>query len=426
MSTHQDHGLDEALQRLAQRAEPPEPSGVAAAGDLTRGRRRLHRRRVAAATGVVAAVLAVVGTVSAVPSMLDAARVDPAEGPSRTAEPTPRPSPTAEPTRRMITEWAVEPQRGTVELARNDSVALAPVVAAWNDVLAGHVDPDRAHLEPWTRRSGNLMYGTGEPSFQSLGGKFPWSEPGESSLAMLQLEVGGSRETLRWRCDEPYREEGTSCRALAAPDGIRALEEARDGDVVAVAAEREDGETVVVTFDPWFVNESPTPLATEPPASEALVAAATDPTFTLAGLDLSQPLGPELVAELVIEGERFLGGEGQDALAPMPGVDDVSATLRRPGLLADLRWEVQPVRDETVTLEKLCVRGDHASCLVRDEGRGEVLLAELAGTPGGFEVVHRGSTHWVRVRVEARRGDVRFLRQRALDLVVHEGWQDGG
>lgn len=409
----QQHGDDDVdtltheLHQLALRVEPPAPSVVA--DDLARGRRRLGRRRTYLVAGVAASVLVVAGPAVVLPGWFAQ------EG----QEPGPGPEPAAQSGERVVEP---RPGLGRAGIRRSPYGGYEGVLEEWNQVLAGHVDPDREHLRTWQESENRNLGMAGKDSDPwHMDTRFEWAEEGRDEVAMLRIDLVRVRDRLEWPCDEPVALTGAECSTLPAPAGTRRVEVARLPDgVLAVAAERDDGETVALTFDPWFVDLSTDPLETDPPPLEGMVAAVTDPRLALTGPEALQAEWGQPAIDRAVE---LFSAEGYRVqLAPVEG-SEATGAMTRDGAKINLGWSIHPVRAGTVPLEGLCMQGVHEECVVRRVGGREVMLATHAGDPRRVDVVHRGEAAWTEVRLHGVRGSGPLPIDTAIALAIDERWQ---
>jgi len=418
---HQPEGdvLDRELQELSRRIPLPVSPGTAVAQDLVRGRRRLRRRRGVVGLGASTAALAVVGAAVLLPGMTGG---DPVRGPAPAASDVPSDAASDLPADlpRLGTGREVEPRPGGADTTTADPMeTFGPTLAAWNEVLAEHLDPRRTHLRPWGREHRNVQTAGGSTrALQALGSKYAWTEPGQDGLGMLQVEVAGSRGTATWPCTTVPEE--AVCEMLEAAKGLRAAEVATVGGATSVLAERQDGETVVLTFDRLFGNDSLVPVQTEALAADALLAAASDPRLTLDGLpSLGVVEGRD--GGLRELGEQLLAAGGElDATVVKPG--EVRGVRRAAGSETGLRWTVHPVLPGAPDLEDLCTTV-YSTCEVLGDGDGEVLVATTGAASARVDVVRRGPRAWAEVRVERLRGATPYPVEHAVAFVLDERWQ---
>lgn len=243
--------LERQLARLADSFDPPV---VPVAADVARGRRRLLRTR-----------MTVVGAAAATAAVLASATLlgggTPRSGP-QPVDRTPDPERTVE---------ATDPVKALPDLdPRNDNAAT---LRRWNDLLAEHLDPQREHLQPYTRSNANSQSGSGG----YLGSRFTWTNPGEEGMGMLVIGVARSRSGS-W--DSPCMTGQVSCRDARGPDG----QEARIGtsdSVTTVELEQTDGDVVTLTLDLFFGNNSLVPISGTDITPEQLLEAAADERFDL-------------------------------------------------------------------------------------------------------------------------------------------------
>ena len=313
-------GIDQRLHDLATRLPVPE---VPVADDLARGRRRVRRTRLAAASAALA-TLAVIGTAAAAAPALLGADQSPRYADRHG---TPRPSPDASAST-LPDEVEITPSRAPGQDRRHllpppptTSRDTKRTLAAWQRVLAEHLDPRWQHLVRYdARTNGNEQSGTSGGVVTSLGSKYGWQNAGEQGLGMLQVSVNADWSTLYWECGAAGA--GWSCHDADAPGGGKARVAEHDG-VLDVAVEHADGTVVVLTADSLFGNNSTVPVSGMGLSEGDLVRAAADDRLALPGgaPDIPPPLAARRLesvgrATLLAAGEDLSGVEaygGTDA-----------------------------------------------------------------------------------------------------------------
>ena len=124
-----------------------------------------------------------------------------------------------------------------------DPEGTSRALAAWQVILAEHLDPGWKHLVKYDRKTnGNVQAGSNGGAITSLGSKYGWHNDGEAGLGMLQISVNADWDELYWLCGTPAaRTEVWSCHDAQAPGGLPAQVARHDGvREVAVAARRRD------------------------------------------------------------------------------------------------------------------------------------------------------------------------------------------
>ena len=204
---------------------------------LTRGRRRVRRRRLATAGAAVATVVAVaVGAALVGPSDRDGAPVASSE-PDRAVDPTAPPSPTGSPTPSVSPSASITP---------SDTRPDEELLQAYRDVIAEYVDPTGQHLQ---RVPDNQQSGGG------LGTKLGWSNAGEEGLGVIEVFVSDSwaDQWYLW-CDDTQ-----DCRDLTVGDiDARVL---REDGTTWVGVQRADGSVAVLSVSTLFGNNSTVPVS---------------------------------------------------------------------------------------------------------------------------------------------------------------------
>jgi hypothetical protein len=180
-------------------------------------------------------------------------------------------------------------------------MANGDVLSRWNDVLAEHLDPQREHLQPYTRRTANEQ--SGGDSY--LGSKFGWANAGEEGLGMLQVGVSaGPRGLSSWSACQTGQYDLT-CRDATGPHGERA-KIGQSGSVTVVELEQTDGEVVALTLDLLFGNNSLVPISGADITTAQLLEAAADDRLDLP----APPPEAELDGDAFQEAARDVSRQG--------------------------------------------------------------------------------------------------------------------
>lgn len=148
-----------------------------------------------------------------------------------------------------------------------------PLVQAFRDVLAVHLDPKGEHLEAKTTSVQSSGSGC---MLTALGTKVGWTTAGEDGMGLVQVEVSDGSDLTQVRmAHEGWR---------PLPVDVAGVSSARqveyDGGF-AVEVERTDGLTVSIDASLLFGNNSLVPIESLPFGVAALVRTAADPRFQL-------------------------------------------------------------------------------------------------------------------------------------------------
>ena len=155
-----------------------------------------------------------------------------------------------------------------------DDPVVGPVLRAYRDILAGHLDPGGEHLD--IRVTNMQSGGDAGCGFSHLGTKLGWSVPGEGGLGMVQVEVNRGPRSDQIRL---YHQDWRPVRLEA-----RGVEEARVAEHaggIAVIVTRTDGLTVAIDASSLFGNNSTEAISGFGFGVDALLEAAADPRFRL-------------------------------------------------------------------------------------------------------------------------------------------------
>lgn len=419
--------LDQQLRRLAAGIDVPDtPVG----DDLARGRRRVRRTRLATA-GAALATLAVVGVAAtAAPGLLGAGSSPRYAGGGATASPTaPGTTPPTQPGDVEITPSG-DP-RGAEPFQPDDPEGTARTLAAWQAILAEHLDPGWDHLVRYdARTNGNVQSATNGGVVTSLGSKYGWQNDGEAGLGMLQVSVNADWDALFWPCGTPAgRAEGWSCHDGTVPGGLRAEVAEHDG-VREVAVQHADGVVVVLTVDSLFGNNSTVAVSGVDVSERDLLRAAADDRITLPGGVPSTP-PPLDGADFEQVGRTHLLAEGEE----LAGVDVAGGTeawaqgrwvVEGQGL-GDLAWDAAPRLNDQPT-DPACPAAQFTRCTLRTVDGVDVLVGQVRPKwGGGWQVVRNGPSYVVRV-VWTPAGDDNpgFPVERAVGLVLDDRLQPAG
>ncbi|HEX5089222.1 MAG TPA: PT domain-containing protein [Nocardioides sp.] len=295
-------------------------------------------------------------------------------------------------------------------------VRIDRVLAYYNDVLAEHLDPDRAGLQPYDRRIDPKATRRSDGQLFALGATYRW-ERGRA-LSGLEIMVASGWDQVDWDCGATYSD--WSCHVVDSGT-VRAEVAIHDG-VRRVAVEHADGQVVVVTADPTY--DGSHRLATSDGfggsggSEAALVAAASDARLILPG---RAPQAPPTIASdafasagraaLLSRGETFT----QTSLDRSPAVRGTWSGAAGAG--GTLRWSARPVYS-----------GGGFSCLVTylrcttvAVGDGTTVDVALLRTKagGGWLVQYDGPSYAVRVYSSDRT----FPRKPAYAFVTRADWQ---
>ncbi|MBB6627103.1 hypothetical protein H5V45_07195 [Nocardioides sp. KIGAM211] len=411
--------LDEHLRRLAAGVEAP---AVPVEEDLARGRARLVRQRFVIG-GACLATVGVLGLGATVAPGLGSAaeRPDYAGGSA-----SPAPSGTGA----SATPGTDRTQARTTQGAQTP---LAPppsdhaTLAAYQQVLAAHLDPGWDHLVKYTRANGNQQGGSAGGQVTSLGSKYGWRNDGESGLGMLQVSVNAGWSGTYWLCGSSGAEaEGWRCHDAEAPGSARSAEVAVHDDVVEVAVEHEDGQVVVLTASSLFGNNSTVGVSGLDVTEQALVGAAADERLSLPG---GAPDVPPLLDSAVFEevGRATLLASGES-------LGDLQTSGRSEAWVAghwlvdgrdrgELSWDATPLMGP-VADPGGCFRAQFDRCEHPVVDGKEVLVGHVrAKWGGGFQAIYDGPSYEVRVVFAPAYDGADFPVDRALALVTDDRWQ---
>jgi hypothetical protein len=329
----------------------------------------------------------------------------PTSTPSGTPTQTPSGTATSQPTDTPTTTPTATP---TIPPTQATKVRVHRVLAYYNDVLAEHLDPDRAHLEPYDRTVDPKESRTGDGHLYALGSTYRWA--GGASPSGLGITVASGWDQVDWDCGASYAD-------WACHDGTTAdTEVARHDGVLQVAVEHASGQVVVLTSGPpATVRLSDRTVGN---GEADLAAAAADERLILPGV---APVAPPTIgldafagglAALVTPREAF-EQNGSDRTPWVRG-----AWTGTGGQQGSLAWSAAPIYS-----------GGGFTCLETYRSCSEVsvdangttvhlaLLKPKAG--GGWLVQYDGPSYGVRVYSS----NPTFPKKRAYAFVTQPVWQ---
>ena len=324
------------------------------------------------------------------------------EGATPTGSPTPTETATETPTESPTSTPTVPPTLPpTLPPTETDPVRVARVLRYYNDVLADHLDPDRAHLQPYARRLDPKDATSGGGRFFALGSTYRWAVG--RSTAGLGVTVATGWDQVEWQCGASDTD--WACEAAAGPV---AAEVATHDGARQVAVERPDGQVVVVTAD----------LAVGL-TEDALAAAASDDRLVVPG---DAPVAPP-----VIDDEDF----AEAGVAALVGADEsfeqtaadrsplVRGTWSVDGLARGvLAWSAQPVYAgpswECLRSYRTCTE-----VVVDESGMTVHLAAVRPRAGGGWVMQYDGPSYAVRLFSSDRT----FPKKRGYAFVIDPAWQ---
>jgi hypothetical protein len=280
------------------------------------------------------------------------------------------------------------------------------VLRYYNEVLAEHLDPTGAHLQPYdrevdvkhtTRVGGRLLV---------LGSSYRWQ--GEGSNARLGIAVASGWDMVSWECGAT--DSDWVCDDAPAVTGTRSEVAEHDG-LRAAAVEHPDGQVVVV--------EAPDDQAQLTAAD--LAAAAGDDRLVLPG---DAPVAPPSldsatfatsgVASLVRDGETFT----QTSLDLSPSVRGTWAVGGADR--GTLSWSADPIYSGGTWACLETYRSCTDVAVVVDGTSRTMHLARLRKKAGGGWLLHYDGPSYA-VRVTST--DPRFPKKRAYAFVTQAAWQ---
>jgi hypothetical protein len=331
----------------------------------------------------------------------------PTEGPTSTPTATPTSTPTTTPS-----------PTPTLPPTQTSKVRVHQVLRYYNDVLAEHLDADRLHLQPYSRRLDSQETRTLDGRLYALGSTYRW-ENGRSRSG-LQITVASGWDQVDWLCGASLADWDChlATSRTATPAGAAPAEVATHDGVREVAVEHASGQVVVITADPTYDPRSRGAAGIA--ATEAdLVAAASDDRLILPGaapvapprIDLDTFTAAGLTA-LVQPGEAF-EKTGTSRTPWVRGVWSVAGVAR--GTVA---WTVDPVYSQggftCLTTFRSCTE-----VTVDDLGTTVhlALLKKRAG--GGWLVQFDGGAYGIRVYSSDRT----LPKKRAYAFVTQPAWQ---
>ena len=311
----------------------------------------------------------------------------PTSTPTSTPTPTTDPTPTADPT----TDPTVPPTDTT-------KVRVHQVLRYYNEVLAEQLDPDRDHLQPYNRKTGNKETTKRDGQLFALGSNYRWDGP--DGLGGLEVTVASGWDQVDWECGASYTD--WECHAPSAGGEVAT----HDG-LLQAAVEHVDGQVVVLTADDVAADET------------ALLEAAADDRLTLPGdAPVSPPtLDPEAfatagVTALVAPDESFTR-TSIDRTPEVRGSWSVADTAR-----GTLSWSVRPAYSDAGWQ---CLKS-YRSCtdlVIDSSGRVVHVAAVKKKLGGGWVVEYDGPAYAVRFTTT----DQKFPRKRAYAFVTDVAWQ---
>ena len=337
----------------------------------------------------------------------------PAPGRGPTPEATVEPSlePTLEPTDEpLATSTAPTPVEEPTDLPSPDpsdpptppptpgKVRIHRVLAYFNEVVAGHLDPERAHLQAYDRALDPQETTRSQQRLLAVGSTYRWHE--DRTTTEVGVRVASGWDQVGWGCGDS--EADWDCH----PASTGAAEVAERDGILQVAVEHTDGQVVVVGADL---------------AEDDLVAAASDPRLVLPG---DPPPAPP-----TLEAGRF-AAYGRVALVHEGETFTVTALDRTPAVRGTwtgdgdaggaLSWSVRPIYSGGGWT---CSKA-YRSCVdvpMRIDGviRTVHLAALRKRLGGGWLAQYDGPSYAVRVTTEDRR----FPKKRAYLFVTDDDWQ---
>jgi hypothetical protein len=338
-----------------------------------------------------------------------------------TGDPTAHPTgdPTATPTGPVTptpTDPTTAPPPTEPPPTGGTKVRVDRVLDYYNDVLAEHLDADRAHLQPYDRKVDPKVTKRADGQLFALGSTYRW-ELGRS-LSGLEITVASGWDQVDWNCGATYSDwschlvdSGTVRTEVATHDGVR-----------QVAVEHADGQLVVLTADPTYDSHSRAAAVDGfggSGGSEAdLVAAASDVRLILPGL---APQAPP-----TIDSDTFASA-GRAALVSADRTFEQTSLDRSPavrgtwsdaaGAGGTLGWSVRPIYSggafTCLTTYLRC------STVTLADGT-EVHLAVLRKKAGGgWLAQYDGPSYAVRVYSSDRT----FPKKPAYAFVTRADWQ---
>jgi hypothetical protein len=330
---------------------------------------------------------------------------DPSDLPTSTPAELPSDDPTGSPTGMPTdlptpTDPTTDPTPPDPTPTGDTKVRLARVLAAFNAVLAEHLDPDRNHLQPYDRRVDPRVTRKADGLLFSLGSTYRWEDGGSRSA--LKATVASGWDQVDWDCGASYAD--WTCHP--ADSSVGRAEVATHDGVRQVAVEHDSGQVVVLTADP-----------SADIAETALVAAASDDRLVLPG---AAPQAPPTIdsAAFASAGEAALLTEGQSfdhtVLDRSPLVRGTwSADGGQGGTLA---WSARPIYSGgTFT----CLATYLRCFSVAVDDAGTTVHVALLRNQAGWLVRYDGPSYAVRVWSSDRT----FPRKRAVAFVTDGAWQ---
>jgi hypothetical protein len=324
--------------------------------------------------------------------------------PTGSVEPTPIETPTGTPSETPSdTPGPTEPtDPPTVPPTESSPVRVHKVLRYYEDVLAEHLDPERAHLQPYDRRTARPRSTRDGERFYALGAGYRWAG-GESSAGVTVLVASGW-DQAKWECGASYTD--WVCHAPDGQTDVTTEVAVHDG-LRAVAVEHADGQVVVVAADD------------QDTAEEELVAAAADERLTLPGEAALAPPPLDLATfadagrAVLVRDEETFEESAHDRSPQVVGswADENSAG----GTIA---WSARP-RYSGATWS---CQSAYRACtdVVVDDAGTTVHVGQLKRRAGGGWIVqYDGASYAVRVYSSARS----FPKKRAYALVTMADWQ---
>ena len=385
-------GIDQRLHDLATRVPAPE---VPVADDLARGRRRVRRTRLAAAGAALATLAVIGGAAGAAPALLGADHGPRYAGRSGTPSPaTGSAAPSAPHEVEITPSRAPRQDRHLIPPPPSTSGKTSRTLAAWQRVLAEHLDPRWQHLVRYdARTNGNEQSGTSGGVVTSLGSKYGWQNAGEQGLGMLQVSVNADWSGLYWECGAAGA--GWSCHDATGPDGEKARVAEHDG-VLDVAVEHADGTVVVLTADSLFGNNSTVAVSGVGLTEKGLLRAASDERLTLPGgvPHIPPPLSARKIESV---GRTGLLAEGED-LSGVEAYGGTDASVRGRWLVGGqdrgaLRWEAI-ARVGKAPSGTDCLANQFTRCVLRTVDGQQLFVGYVRPDQGGGWQVQRSGPEY--------------------------------
>jgi hypothetical protein len=340
---------------------------------------------------------------------------DPSEEPSSTVTTTPTETATTTPTETPTSTPTATP---TVPPTQTPKVRVHQVLRYYNDVLAEHLDPDRLHLQPYSRKLDSKETTTLDGRLYALGSTYRW-ENGRSRSG-LQVTVASGWDQVDWLCGSSLADWDChlSTAKTATPVGAAPAEVATHDGVRQVAVEHASGQVVVITADPTYDPRSRSAAGVTSTEAD-LVAAASDDRLILPGV---APVAPPTI------GVDAFAAAGMAALVKAGEGFEQTGISRTPWVRGE--WSVGGVARGTVawTVEPVYSQGGF-TCLTTFRSCSEVTVDDRGTTVqlaflkkragGGWLVQYDGEAYGVRVYSSDRK----FPKKRAYAFITQPAWQ---